>query len=55
MDSKDAICSDISKCYSACMYEPYDEWMIIDFNDNWENFNGEFKNIYGYGYIWLKH
>jgi hypothetical protein len=26
------------------MYDPYDEWMIIYFDDNWEIFNGELKN-----------
>jgi hypothetical protein len=37
----DAVCCDISKCHSACMYDPYDKWIVIDYNDMWQPFDGK--------------
>jgi hypothetical protein len=34
---------DIIKCYSSCMYEPSEEWIQIDYNDTWEEYDGELK------------
>jgi hypothetical protein len=31
----DAVCADISKCYTACIEEPYDEFITVQFNDVW--------------------
>lgn len=45
MKSNDAICCDISKCYSKCMYDPYDEWIVLGFNDVWEPFSGSFCEL----------
>jgi hypothetical protein len=36
-----AVCCDIAKCYSKCMYDPFDNWMLIDYNDNWEAYAGD--------------
>jgi len=34
---------DITKCYSSCLYSPSEEWIIIDYNDTWEDFDDEIK------------
>ena len=34
---------DINKCYSACMYNPTEDWIRLDFNDTWEDYDGELK------------
>jgi hypothetical protein len=34
---------DITKCYSSCLYSPSEEWIIIDYNDTWENYDGVLK------------
>jgi len=34
---------DITKCYSSCLYSPSEEWIIIDYNDTWEDYDGELK------------
>lgn len=34
---------DIIKCYSSCMYKPSEDWIRIDFNDTWEDYDGELK------------
>ena len=36
-------CWDISKCYTSCLYHPVDDWMIFDYNDIWEDFDGVIK------------
>ncbi len=38
------LCLDIAKCYSDCMYKPYDDWIVLDFNDNWEDFDGHLRH-----------
>lgn len=32
---------DINKCYRKCLYDPIDDFIILDINDIWENYNGE--------------
>ena len=34
---------DIIKCYSSCMYKPSEDWIRIDFNDTWEDYDNELK------------
>ena len=34
---------DINKCYSSCMYKPSEDWIRYDFNDTWEDYDGELK------------
>jgi hypothetical protein len=36
MNSQDVQCWDINKCYTACMYDPYVEWMEINYNDTFD-------------------
>jgi len=38
-----AIMVDISKCYSACLKNPYDNWIKYSIEDKWENYDGELK------------
>lgn len=38
-----AQCADIAKCHTACLYEPMDDWIVLDFNDEWE----EWLGVYG--------
>lgn len=35
---------DINSCYTACMYNPSYEWLRLDFNDDWEDYDGVLKN-----------
>jgi hypothetical protein len=34
---------DIIKCYSSCMYKPTEDWIRLDFNDIWEDYDNELK------------
>ena len=34
---------DLIKCYSSCMYNPTYDWIITDYNDTWENYDGKLK------------
>jgi Fe-S cluster assembly iron-binding protein IscA len=34
---------DLIKCYSSCMYNPTYDWIITDYNDTWEDYDGEIK------------
>jgi hypothetical protein len=34
---------DLIKCYSSCMYNPSYDWIRTDYNDTWENYDGEIK------------
>ena len=40
---KGCVAWDIIKCYCSCMYEPSEEWITIDYNDTWEDFDGVIK------------
>jgi hypothetical protein len=39
----DLMAWDINKCYSACMYNPTEDWIRLDFNDTWEDYDGELR------------
>ena len=34
---------DINKCYSHCIQNPYEKFIRLNFNNNWEEFKGEVK------------
>lgn len=34
---------DINKCYSSCMYKPSEDWIRVDYNDTWEDYDGNLK------------
>jgi len=34
---------DINKCYSSCMNKPSEDWIKLDFNDTWDDYDGELK------------
>lgn len=34
---------DINKCYSSVMYQPLEDWILLDIADEWEDFNGDLK------------
>lgn len=34
---------DINKCYSHCIQNPYEKFIRLTFNNNWEEFKGEIK------------
>jgi hypothetical protein len=38
-----ANCYDIGKCYTACVANPYDDWMFMGFNNAWEEYDGVLK------------
>lgn len=35
----DLIAYDINKCYSSILYNPIEEWILLDINNEWEDFN----------------
>jgi hypothetical protein len=39
----DLMAWDIIKCYSSCMYKPSEDWIRLDFNDTWEDYDNELK------------
>ena len=39
-ESNEAICADITKCYTSCLMKPMSEWLIYNFNDDWEPYQG---------------
>ena len=39
----DLMAWDINKCYSACMYDPSEDWIRLDFNDTWEDYDGNLR------------
>ena len=42
-DLKDCVAWDIIKAYCSCMYEPSEEWIVVDYNDTWEDYDGTVK------------
>jgi hypothetical protein len=42
-DLKDCEAWDLIKDYASCLYEPSEEWIVIDYNDTWEDYDGELK------------
>lgn len=43
VESGEAICADIAKCYTSVMEKPMTPWIKLAFNDKWEAFDGEIK------------
>lgn len=43
IDDGSAICADIGKCYTACIENPYDEFIQYEFNDKWDFYDGVLK------------
>jgi hypothetical protein len=39
-EDKLVIC-DINRHYTDCMYNPLDKWIVVDFNDEWEEHDGK--------------
>lgn len=35
----DLVAYDINKCYSSILYNPIEEWILLDVNNEWEDFN----------------
>jgi hypothetical protein len=42
-EKSDLMAWDINKCYSACMYDPSEDWIRLDFNDTWEDYDGNLR------------
>jgi hypothetical protein len=42
-NKQDLTAWDIIKCYSSCMYAPSEEWIQVDYNDTWEEYDGSLK------------
>ena len=42
-NTKNLMAWDINKCYCSCMNKPSEDWIRYDFNDTWEDYNGELK------------
>jgi len=40
---------DINKCYTTGLYNPMDEWLVYDVEDNWETFTKEDEEKFKYG------
>jgi hypothetical protein len=40
---KDLTAWDIVKCYTSCMYQASEDWIRLDYNDTWEDYDGELK------------
>jgi hypothetical protein len=34
-----AFACDLNKCYTSCMIDPLDDFILLDFNSSWESFN----------------
>jgi hypothetical protein len=41
-----AHCADIAKCHTACLYEPEEEWIVLDFNDTWKEWTDTHNEYY---------
>jgi len=44
LETGEAISIDINKCYSACLKNPYDNWLRYTLEDVWEDYDGELKS-----------
>ncbi|PNH09163.1 hypothetical protein TSOC_004212 [Tetrabaena socialis] len=38
-------CSDISKSHSNCLYSPVEDWIVLGFNDCWEDYRGDCSKL----------
>jgi len=43
VENGEAITADINKCYTYEMMNPRDDWISIQFNDDWEKFDGNLR------------
>jgi len=41
LENPNTIARDITKCYTSIMYNPIEEWIKLDFNDCWTEYNGK--------------
>ena len=44
-ENDNLIAYDINKCYSSILYNPIEEWILLDINNEWEDFKGDYNNI----------
>lgn len=47
IDNGEAICADIAKCYTACIENPYDDFITLHFRDSWAEPNDAMYNADG--------
>jgi len=40
-ENDNLIAYDINKCYSSILYKPIEEWILLDVNNDWEDFNND--------------
>lgn len=40
---KDLTAWDIVKCYTSCMYDSSEDWIRLDYNDTWEDYDGNLR------------
>lgn len=50
-NNNNVVAYDINKCYSSVMYEPLEEWILLDIDDEWEDFNNDYDIKLGLYYI----
>jgi hypothetical protein len=43
IDEGEIVITDINKCYSNCIYNPLDNFIVYGVDDEWENYHGELK------------
>ena len=43
LEDEDIKAVDITKCYGSCLYYPTEEWIVLDYNDTWEDYDGVLK------------
>lgn len=51
LNHKSTIARDISKCYTSILYKPIEEWILLDFNDEWKIYKEGDKIELGLYYI----
>jgi hypothetical protein len=39
----DLMAWDINKCHSSCIYHTSEDWIRLDFNDTWEDYDGDLR------------
>jgi hypothetical protein len=50
-NNNDIIAYDINKCYSSIMYNPIEDWIILDVDNEWEDYNNNDEIKLGLYYI----
>lgn len=43
IENGEIVITDINKCYSNCIYNPLDNFLVYGVDDEWENYDGELK------------